>query len=200
MSQEILELNTKAIQILEERGFVYDGSICIDTVTRFYFCKSVKCGIKYCDVPIKMSLAITNSEEAKAYDCFDFEFELNHHENRRGYGKVIAFNTPKIVQKKKKGILLEVFQKAIDYVQDNMDKFGDFVDENKEDEFYKYKWFLITDDLKENPLCYCSFFISPRFIEDEIVFKTCEIDDNLLGTEARLKVQPGYMNLVLRRF
>jgi len=200
MLQEILKLNTKAIQILEERGFVYDGSICIDTVPRFYFCKSVKCGIKHCDVPIKMSLVITNSEEAKIYDCFDFEFELNHHEYRIGYGKRIAFNTPKIIQKKKESDFLEVFQRSVDYLQDNMDKFGDFVDKNEEDEFYKYKWFMITDVLKKDPLDYCSFYISPRFIEDEIVFKTCEIDDNILGTEARLKVQPGYMNLVLRRF
>ena len=200
MSQEILNLNTKAIQILEEKGFVYDGNICVDAVVRFYFCKSVKCRIKDCSVPIKMSIAITNCEEARLDDCFDFEFELNHHENRRGYGKPIRFNTQKIIQKKKESNFLEIFQKAVDYVQDNMDKFGDFVDKDKEDEFSKYKLFLFTDYLQDEPLDYCSFFVSPRFIEDEVEFKTCEIDDDLLGTEAGLKGEIGHRNAVIRRF
>jgi hypothetical protein len=195
MSQEMLNLNTKAIQILEEKGFVHDTCIEVSDGHIDYFSKNLKCDIKDCKVPLKLSVIFTLS---KSQDQLFFEFEMNHHETRRNYGKRAEFNNKKINQKEKESEVMSVFEKAIDYVQDNIDKFGDFVDKNKEKEFNNYKWFHLMDET--NPLDYYYFLISPKFIEDGVVFKTCEIDDNLLGTEAGLKGEAGYRNVVIRRF
>ncbi len=194
MSQEIQNLDAKAIQILEEKGFVHDTCIEVSDGNIDYFSKNLKCNILDCKVPLKLSVIFALS---KNKNQLLFEFEMNHHETRRNYGKRAEFNNKKINQKKESEAV-SIFEKAIDYVQDNIDKFGDFVDENKENEFNSYKWFHFMDEV--NPLDYYYFLISPKFIEDGVVFKTCEIDDNLLGTEAGLKGEAGYRNVVIRRF
>lgn len=199
MSKETISTINKAIQIMEEKGFVHHSSPSGAGFIINCFSKKLACGIKDCKIPLILYANITSDQMAFEQDIL-FEFKLNHHDIRERYGKRIEFNNFQVKNRKKKDIVLKIFEKAIDHVQDNIDKFGDFVKEDKGTELSGYQWFDSRDVEVANPLDYYYFYMSPKFKEDEITFKTCEIDENLLYTEAVLKFEKGHRGLVIRRF
>ena len=195
IAQHITEQNAniRLINFLEELGFTNFHEKLDDNLVALYTAeKAFPCRIDACNVSLKLIIEF-------AYDFIKkipvFMFSIKHHEGEK-LDKGIDFESNKIIVYKQEHRGLDVFEKATEYVMDNIYKFAYFTKLSPEEEREKVlqKWGG-DEEIAES-----YFYVTPRFKDGEILFKTCEIDVIERHTEFYLKKEDGYHGFILQRW